>query len=108
MNSAKASPKYLKQILVSIDDFLEDRVKAIDFSYDFPDLLMESAKDIKEFNYELFVVIHDELPEICYWYEDDVEYDPKSDVLDLPHFKIKVQHEKERILACMKEKGIEV
>jgi len=99
---------YLKKILESIDDFLEDRVNPLDFSYDLPDLLLESAKIIDAFDSGLCDAIHYELPEICYWYEDNAEYDPRSDVLDLPHFKIKVQHEKERILAYMKEHGIVV
>jgi hypothetical protein len=94
--------------LSDIEDFLEGRANPLDFSYDLPNLLLESSKIIDEFDSGLCNAIHYDLPEICSWYEEGCIYDPKSDVLDLPHFKIKVQHEKERILAYMKEKGIEV
>lgn len=106
MDTAKDELQYLKEIIASINNLMDDQVKAIDFSYDFPDLLMESAKVIDEFNHDLFVIIHEELPEICYWYEDDVEYDPNSDVLDLPHLKVKVNEQRELILNYMKDHGI--
>lgn len=100
------SLEYLKKILVTIDDFLEDRIKPYDFSYDLPDLLLESSNIIDAFDSGLCDALHYDLPEICSMYEEGAEYDQKSGVLDVQHFKIKVQHEKERILAYMKEHGI--
>lgn len=99
---------YLKKLLATIDDFLEDRIKPFDFSYDLPDLLLESSNIIDAFDSGLCDALHYDLPEICSMYEEGAEYDPKTGVLDVQHFKAKVLKEKERVLEYMKEHGIVV
>lgn len=99
---------YLKKILAMIDDFLEDRVKPFDFSYDLPDLLLESSSLIEKLDSGLCDTVHFNLPEVCSMYEEGAEFDPKTGVLDVQHFKAKVQIEKDRILGYMSAKGIKV
>lgn len=102
------SLEYLKKILATIDDFLEDRIKPYDFSYDLPDLLLESSNIIDSFDSGLCDALHYDLPEICSMYEEGAEFDPKTGVLDVQHFKAKVLIEKERVLEYMKAKEIKI
>lgn len=93
-------------LIKTIDDFLSDKSDPLAFSYDFPNEIIEHSQAIKAFDPQLFGLFNEELPDICYWYEDDADYDPSSEVLDLPHFKTKVSEQKDLILSYMSERGI--
>ena len=82
----------INKVFSYIQDFLNGKVDALDFSYDLQSLLSAQCKNIDEEDPKVCQLLHDELPFICDEYEmgDDPE-----------RFKSKIRKEFERIKKAM-------
>lgn len=82
----------INKVFSYIQDFLNDKVDALAFSYDMQSLLFEQCDCMDKENSKVCQLLHDELPFICDEYEmgDDIE-----------QFKTKIRKEFERIKATM-------
>ena len=59
----------IEQALNMVNDFLNNRYEPLDFSYDFPDFLIEHYDEMEEENKTINAVLNENMPEICADYE---------------------------------------
>lgn len=61
------------ELLKMIKDFLNHNYSIEDFSYDFPDLLVENFESLEKQNQQLANLLNEDMPEICSGYETDAD-----------------------------------
>ncbi len=76
------------KLLMMIARFLYGEYDANDFSYDFPDELIATYAELQIENNELAILLNDEMPDICAFFDPYDTGDP--DTLDEKAFKEKV------------------
>ncbi len=79
----------IEQAFRMINDFLNDKYDPLEFSYDFPDFLIDKYEIIERENRAVNDILNDDMPEICAEYEIGANAD---------EFKRKVKSEYERAL----------
>lgn len=83
----------IEQAFKMIDDFLNGNYDALDFSYDFPDYLIEKYDIMEKENKHINDIFNDNMPEICAEYE--IGESPEK-------FKRKIKAEYDRILKAVR------
>lgn len=84
--------KAIQTVFSYIQEFLDGKVDALDFSYDLQSLLCEQCKNMDKEDSNVCQLLHDELPFICDEYEMGDDPEP---------FRDKIRKEFERIKAIM-------
>jgi len=86
-----------KELMDMIDKALKNEYDINDFSYDFPDKLIELGDKLKKENKKLYDLLAEEIPDLCGNFEP-YEVDRKGNdfLLDEGQFldKIKIEYEK--------------
>ena len=77
------------QAIQMINEFLNGEYDPLDFSYDFPDFLIENYDVLENEDRAINEILNDNLPEICAEYEIGA---------DTENFKDEVRAEYERVL----------
>lgn len=79
-------------ILKMMDDFLEGKIDSKDFSYAFPEVLVEQWDEIKQENKKLAYLLNEDMPDICANFEPELQAcSQRSEYLDEPQFKKHVE-----------------
>ncbi len=79
----------IEQAFQMISDFLNNKYDPLEFSYDFPDFLIDKYEIMEKENKEVNDIFNDNMPEICAEYEMGA---------NAGEFKQKVKSEYERAL----------
>lgn len=82
----------MDEILQMLVEFIAGNYDPLDFSYDFPEALIDHHTEIDETAPGLYAILSDELPEICADYERGADPAP---------FIAAVKREYERVLAAL-------
>lgn len=60
-----------QSVLTMMADFLDGKIDAEDFSFTFPDVLVEQWDEIEQENQQLVHLLNEDMPDICANYEPD-------------------------------------
>lgn len=78
-------------VLTMIADFLDGKIDAEDFSFAFPDVLVEQWDEIEQENQQLVHLLNEDMPDICANYEPDEQArSQRSEYLNKEQFKKRV------------------
>jgi hypothetical protein len=91
-----------KELMDMIDKVLKNEYDINDFSYDFPDKLIELSDDMEKENKKLYDLLAEEIPDLCGNFEP-YEADRKGNdfLLDEKQFLNRIRTEYEKALKLM-------
>ena len=79
-------------ILTMMANFLEGKIDAEDFSFSFPDVLVDQWNEIEQENQQLAYLLNEDMPDICANYEPEQQArSQRVEYLDEAQFKKRVE-----------------
>ncbi|GLC87501.1 hypothetical protein [Lysinibacillus piscis] len=60
-----------QEVLIMMEAFLEGKIEAEDFSFTFPDVLVEQWDEIEKENQQLVHLLNEDMPDLCANFEPD-------------------------------------
>lgn len=86
------------EIINMIRAFLDNNYDSKEFSYDLPNRLIVSYEQMEKENKAVTILLNEDLPVICSWYDPDSDEDGCLNEIE---FKEKVKFEYEKALKLM-------
>lgn len=79
----------MNDALKMIEEFIANRYEPLDFSYDFPDYLIEHYDEMLEEDRDKTAILNEELPDICAEYERGMDPTEFIEKVKIEYNKVK-------------------